>query len=66
MIKDIKLWEEFEKEWTISNKLSVEDSFRLFDEMTKIARDSGQFPPKDKLEGLSEKIELVKRFQKLI
>ncbi|KXK56150.1 MAG: hypothetical protein UZ05_CHB002000321 [Chlorobi bacterium OLB5] len=63
MIKDIKLWEEFEKEWTISHKLTIEESFRLFDEMKKIAIDSGNYPPKDLLESLDEKVKFVKRMQ---
>lgn len=63
MIKDIRIWQEFEKEWTISNKLSIESSFKLFEEMKQIAINAGIFPRKDPLEGLDEKVEFIKRLQ---
>ncbi len=65
MIKDIKIWQEFEKEWIISNKMSIESSFRLFDEMKQIAINAGKFPPNDPLESLDEKVEFIKRLQKV-
>jgi len=65
MIKDIKLWEKFEKEWTLSNRLSIDESFKLFEDMKQIAINSGQFPPKDLLEGLDDKVEFVKRMQRM-
>jgi len=65
LIKDIKIWQEFEKEWIKSNKMSIESSFRLFDEMKQIAINAGKFPPNDPLEGLDEKVEFIKRLQKV-
>lgn len=64
MIKDLKLWEEFEIEWTKSSKLNFDDSFRLFEEMQQIAISTGYFQQKDLLTGLAEKVEFVKRMQK--
>ena len=45
--------------------MSIESSFRLFDEMKQIAINAGKFPPNDPLEGLDEKVEFIKRLQKV-
>lgn len=62
MIKDIKLWEEFEKK--VSNpKLNYEERLELFLEMHELAVKMSKITKENILDGLDEKVEFVRRMR---
>lgn len=60
MIRNERLFREWEDRWLAGDKLSLERKFRLLDGMYDEARALGIFPAKDPLEGLDFKIKLAR------
>ena len=60
MIKDKKMWEEFEREIERNTPLNVEENFKIFEAMYQEAKDFGVFPLKDSLEGIEDDIKLAR------
>jgi len=65
MIKDKKFYQEFEDEFLRNEKLTLDEKFRIYDEMYLWAKELGVFPLKDPLEGIEDDIKLAKFFKKL-
>lgn len=60
MIKDIKLLEEFEREFMKKDKLSFEEAIRIFEAMWKEGVTLEILPLKDPLEGIDVDIRIAK------
>jgi len=58
MIRDVKAWEEFERELAKREPVDYQRNLRLFEALLEEARSLGRWPPDDPLEG----IELHTRF----
>jgi hypothetical protein len=59
MIKDSKKLREFEKKYTASRPIRVEENFRIVEALYMEARDLGVFPLKDPLDGIEDKIRMA-------
>lgn len=60
MIRDARLFEEWESKWLAEHPLDLEAKLRLLDGMYELARQMGAFPPKDPLEGIDVDIRLAR------
>ena len=60
MIKDIKTWENFEKELIRKSKPDYRENMRIFEAMYKHALFHKAIPLKNPLEGIEDKIKLAK------
>lgn len=60
MIKNPVLWEKFEKEWIKKEKLSILQSFKVFQLLLDEAKTLGVFPLSDPLEGIEKDIKVAK------
>ena len=60
MIKNIKLWEKFERELLRKTKPDYKANMKIFEEMYKHALYHKAIPPKNPLEGIEIKIKLAK------
>ncbi len=60
MIKDKKLWEKFEVEFTRNENLTIEQKFKILEAMLEEAKSFGVWPPKDPLEGIEVDIKLAR------
>jgi hypothetical protein len=60
MIKDKKVWEEFENELVKSERPDFEQNLKIFEMMLEHARAMKVFPLKNPLEGIETKIKMVK------
>lgn len=59
MIKNQKLWQDWEKELLRKTRADWVQNLRLLEAMFEEARGFGIFPPRDPLEGLDEKIRWI-------
>jgi hypothetical protein len=60
MIKDLKTWREWETKWQKSKPVDIEENFRVFEELMRIARDLGKWPPQNPLEGIEVDIKIAR------
>jgi len=60
MIKDKKAFEEWEKEWEKSQRVSLKKNLALVDEMAELARKLKALPPKNPLEDIEVDIKIAK------
>jgi len=60
MIKDIKMWEQFEKDLLSKTKPNHKANMLIFEQMYKHALYHKAVPPKNPLEGIEVKIKLAK------
>lgn len=60
MIKNAKLFEEFEKECIIKHPLSYDEALALLDGMWELGISLGVLPPKDPLEGIEVDIRVAR------
>ena len=60
MIRDKKLWEKFEIEFTRNENLTIEQKFKILEAMLEEAKSLGVWPPKDPLEGIEVDIKLAR------
>lgn len=60
MIKDVKTWQAWEKEYLKKESTRVEERLRLLEAMYTEARALKVFPLQNPLEGLETKIEMVR------
>ena len=60
MIKDKKLWEKFEVEFTRNENLTIEQKFKILEAMLEEAKSLGVWPPQDPLEGIEVDIKLAR------
>ena len=60
MIKDKKIWQKFEAEFTRNENLTIEQKFKILEAMLEEAKSLGVWPPKDPLEGIEVDIKLAK------
>ncbi len=60
MIKDVKLWEKFEKELISKTKPDHKENMRIFEAMYEHALFHKAIPNKNPLEGIEYKIKLAK------
>ncbi|RMF60644.1 MAG: hypothetical protein D6746_06555 [Bacteroidetes bacterium] len=61
MIRDRAAWDAFEARWQTHNYLTLEERFRLQDELIALARALGAWPPEDPLAGLETDIHLARK-----
>ncbi len=61
MIKNIELWEEWEKEYCRSQKPDFMWNLKIFEALYEEARALGILPPADPLEGIETKINLARK-----
>ncbi len=60
MIGNIKMWEEFERNYIASDELTLDQKFKILNGLYTHALLLGVFPPKDLLEGIEIDIKLAK------
>ena len=60
MIKDVALWEAWEREYEKNHPLDFSQKLALLDGMYELARSLGVFPPTDPLEGIEVKIRMAR------
>ena len=60
MIKDVALWEAWEREYLASEPVDIARNLALLDAMYEWARSLGVFPPTDPLEGIEVKIRMAR------
>jgi hypothetical protein len=60
MIKDVKYWEEWEREYIRSQPVDVARNIAIFDAMYQHARAIGAVPPADPMEGIEVKIRIAR------
>lgn len=60
MIRDVKLWQQWEDDYLRSTPLTLEQKLALLEAMYQEARALGVFPLADPLEGLEVKIHLAR------
>lgn len=60
MIKDVALWEAWEMQGPLRERLTPEQAFRLADAMYEYAKSLGAFPLRDPLEGIETKIDVAR------
>ena len=60
MIKDIKLWVEFEAKWLAENKPTFEENLKKFLHMLEIYKSVERHPKHDPLDGIEVKIRMAK------
>jgi hypothetical protein len=60
MIRDIRFWEEWEREAIRSEPVDLKRNLALLESMFEYARVMGAFPPVDPLEGIETKIKLAR------
>ncbi|OGL39621.1 MAG: hypothetical protein A2149_02200 [Candidatus Schekmanbacteria bacterium RBG_16_38_11] len=60
MIKDKKIWEEFEREELKAEKLSYHDALKIFEAMWQEGVSLGVLPPKDPLEDIEIDIKIAR------
>jgi hypothetical protein len=60
MIKDIKMWEEFEKKLIRESVSDYQKNSKIFEMMLNYAKSIGAFPPLDPLEGIEVDIRIAK------
>ena len=60
MIKDKKIWEEFEREELKAEKLSYHDALKIFEAMWQEGVRLGVLPPKDPLEDIEIDIKIAR------
>ncbi len=65
MIKNIKEFKKFEDEYIKNEELTLDEKFKIYDEMWLWAKELGIFPLKDSLNGIEKDIKLAKLFKKL-
>ncbi len=65
MIKNIKEFKKFEDEYIKNEELTLDEKFKIYDEMWLWAKELGIFPLKDSLDGIEKDIKLAKLFKKL-
>ena len=61
MISNPDIWNAWERQWVAAQTQDLSLAFRIFESMLSEARHLGTFPPKDPLQGFSDKIELTRR-----
>lgn len=60
MIKNSKVWEEFERELIKKEKLSYEEALKAFEALWQEGVALGVLPPSDALEGITIDIQVAK------
>jgi len=65
MIKDIKIWEEFEKDLIRNEKPDFEKNIKIFNELRRQALTLKAVPPIDLLEDLESKVKISKTLNNL-
>ena len=60
MIKDSKIWQKWEVDWQRSRSVDIEENIRVFEELIKIAKDLGKWPPQNLLEGIEIDIKIAR------
>ena len=60
MIRDRKVWEEFEARWQRSTPVNFEESMLILTTLVEHARALGAWPPADPLEGIEIDIKVAK------
>jgi hypothetical protein len=60
MIKDVKAWEAWEREYLKKEVLTLEQKYRLLDALYEEARDLGIFPLKNPMEGFEVDIRVAR------
>ena len=60
MIKDVALWEAWEREYLANEPVDFARNLALLDAMYELARLLGAFPPSDPLEGIEVKIQMAR------
>lgn len=61
MIRDVKIWRQWEAQWQRSARFDPEENLKVFWTLLEIARSLGAWPPKDPLEGIENDIELARK-----
>lgn len=61
MVRDGKYLRDFEDEWDRTHPPTLEERFRIYNEMYRWAVKCGALPTKDPLEGIEFKIELARK-----
>jgi hypothetical protein len=60
MIKDIKMWEEFERKLIRESVSDYQTNSKIFEMMLSYAKSIGAFPPANPLEGIEVDIRIAK------
>jgi len=60
MIKDQKLWDQFERELLKKEELSLEQKYRILNSMLREALNLGILPLEDSLEGIEVDIKIAR------
>ena len=60
MIKNPEIWQKFEEDYIKSQKVDIEENYRIFKMLYKEARRLGKIPTEDPLEGIEDKIRLAR------
>ena len=60
MIKNQKVWEEFEKKLISEETLNYEEGLRIFEGMWNLASELKVFPSENPMEGIEKDIELAR------
>jgi hypothetical protein len=61
MVKNPEILQKFEDDYIRNNNQTLEKKFKTYDELRNYAIALGQFPLKDPLEGIEEKIKFVRK-----
>jgi hypothetical protein len=64
MIRNVKKWEAWQREYARNKPLDVEHNFRVFQALWDHAHALGKVPRKDPLEGLELKIRVARDFRR--
>lgn len=60
MIKNKKLWEEFNKEWILKRKISLKRRVKIYDGLYELAKELKAFPLKNPLQGIEHILRMAK------
>ena len=60
MIKNKKLWEEFNKEWILKRKISLKRRVKIYDGLYELAKELEVFPLKNPLQGIEHILRMAK------
>ncbi len=66
MIKDSKIWRQWEAKWQRSKPAYLEENIRVFEELLKMAKDLGKWPPQNPLDGIEIDLKIAKEINTYI
>ena len=65
MIRDVEKWEAWERDYTRSTPVDVQQNLRIAESMWELARSLGAIPAADPLEGIEHKIRIAQAFKRV-